>query len=64
MEFKVDGMTCGHCAGAVTKAVKQLDGGAEVKVDLAAGRVSVRSNASAQALSAAISEAGYPAKPA
>ena len=24
--LKIDGMTCGHCVGAVTKALKSMDG--------------------------------------
>ena len=41
--FQVQGMTCGHCAGAVTEAVKSVDPQAEVKVDLASGKVEVQS---------------------
>ena len=41
--FQVQGMTCGHCAGAVTQAVKSVDPQAEVKVDLASGKVEVHS---------------------
>ena len=33
--FDVDGMSCNHCAKAVTKAVQQLDPQAQVQVDLA-----------------------------
>lgn len=39
--FKVDGMTCGHCASAVKKAVHSVEPGAEVSVDLGAGTVDV-----------------------
>ena len=37
--FQVQGMTCGHCVRAVTEAVKSVDPQAEVKVDLATGKV-------------------------
>lgn len=26
MTMKIDGMTCGHCVGQVTKALKELEG--------------------------------------
>ena len=34
--FAVDGMTCGHCASAVTQELKALDGVTRVSVDLVA----------------------------
>jgi copper chaperone len=39
-EIKVKGMSCGHCAAAVTKAIQGLPGVRNVQVDLASGRVS------------------------
>ncbi|HWS74967.1 MAG TPA: cation transporter, partial [Quisquiliibacterium sp.] len=42
LELNVGGMTCNHCVMAVTRAVKELDPAAEVKVDLASGRVQVQ----------------------
>jgi copper chaperone CopZ len=44
-EIKVKGMSCGHCAAAVTKALQGLPGVSEVKVDLASGRVTYQSAA-------------------
>lgn len=38
--FNVTGMTCGHCAGAVTSELKALDGVNDVDVDLVAGGTS------------------------
>ena len=38
--FAVTGMTCGHCAGAVTSELKALDGVTAVRVDLVAGGTS------------------------
>ena len=38
--YHVTGMTCGHCAGAVTDELKALDGVTEVDVDLVAGGTS------------------------
>ena len=34
--FPVTGLTCGHCAGAVTSEVKALPGVTDVQVDLVA----------------------------
>ncbi|MEO6411743.1 MAG: heavy metal-associated domain-containing protein [Pedococcus sp.] len=34
--FSVDGMTCGHCASAVTQELKALHGVTRVSVDLVA----------------------------
>lgn len=43
-EIQVKGMSCGHCAAAVTKALKSLPGISEVQVDLADGRVTYQSS--------------------
>ncbi|MBN3763133.1 cation transporter [Burkholderia sp. Ac-20365] len=59
IEFKVEGMSCQHCVAAVTRAIQEQDAGAQVKVDLSAGKVAVQSGASVDALKAAIDEAGY-----
>ena len=64
IELRVEGMTCGHCVSAVTRAVKEIDPAANVQVDLGAGRVRVEGRSSGDALSKAIAEAGYPAAPA
>ncbi len=58
-QFTVTGMTCGHCEAAVTRAVKQLDGGAQVKIDRAANLVQVDSVQPRDAIAAAIREEGY-----
>lgn len=39
--LKIDGMTCGHCVAAVTRALEGADGVATAKVDLQAGRAVV-----------------------
>jgi copper chaperone len=63
--FEVNDMTCGHCASTITKAVKAADKDAKVQVDLARHRVEIEpSEADAQALQAAIQEAGYTPVPA
>ena len=60
LTFEVNDMTCGHCASTITKAVKAVDRGARVEIDLHAHRVQVESAAAdATELAEAITEAGY-----
>lgn len=63
--YSVSGMTCGHCVGAVEKAVGGLAGVSNVAVDLASGSVTVESDAPLDraAVAAAIDEAGYELAP-
>ena len=61
--FHVVGMTCGHCASAVTEELKALDGVTDVQVDLVAGGTSAVTVVAAQELTpaevaAALDEAG------
>ncbi|MFJ9454573.1 heavy-metal-associated domain-containing protein [Kitasatospora sp. NPDC101447] len=59
--FQVKGMTCGHCVTSVTAELKKVEGVTDVAVDLASGRVTVRSTrplADAD-VAAAVDEAGY-----
>ncbi|TRO36579.1 copper chaperone [Pseudomonas sp. ALS1131] len=63
-QFKVSGMSCGHCVRAVTQAVQALDQAASVEVDLAAGLVRVQGNLDAAQIQAAIREEGYEVEPA
>ena len=60
-EFNVEGMSCGHCVGMVTKTVKALDPQAKVEVDLAGKKVKVESTRDRATLAAALTQAGYPA---
>ena len=57
--FTVTGMTCGHCEAAVTRAIKQIDGGADVKIDRASNLVEVQSTQPREVIAAAIREEGY-----
>ena len=66
MEITVKGMSCGHCAGAVTKALEALPGVSQVQVDLATGWVSF-ANAGPipqEDLARVIKAAGYELAPA
>ena len=56
---KVEGMTCGHCVSTIKAAVGSVPGVGEVEVDLAAGTVTTTGTPSEQAVTQAISEAGY-----
>ena len=57
--FTVTGMTCGHCEKAVTRAVKQLDPQAEIKIDRSLDKVEVESAQPRELLAKAIAEEGY-----
>lgn len=57
--FTVTGMTCGHCEKSVTRALKQLDPQAEVKIDRSQNRVEVESQQPRDALARAIADEGY-----
>jgi copper chaperone len=61
LNFKVTGMTCGHCQRAVESAIRELDGVSEVVVNLQAGQARVVGSASEQQIIAAVEEAGYEA---
>jgi copper chaperone len=53
-------MSCGHCVGAVTKAVQAIDATAKVEVDLASKTVKIDSATPLAPLKSAIADAGYP----
>jgi copper chaperone len=57
--FTVEGMTCGHCEKAVTKALLSLDAQAKVVIDRTQNTVQVDSEKSREALTQAIAEEGY-----
>ncbi len=63
--FRVDDMTCGHCVGTITKALKSADEGAKVEIDLGRHLVKIEpAQAAPKALQDAITEAGYTPVPA
>ncbi len=59
--YKVSGMTCGHCEGAVSKEISALDGVTAVSAVAKTGEVTVTSATplDEQAVRAAVDEAGY-----
>lgn len=57
--YTVQGMTCGHCEKAVTRAITQVDPQAQVKIDRSQNRVEVESAQARDALAKAIADEGY-----
>jgi copper chaperone len=57
--FNVEGMTCGHCEKAVTKALLALDAQAKVVIDRTQNKVQVDSEQPREALAQAIADEGY-----
>lgn len=59
--YRVQGMTCGHCVGAVTSALTALDGVTDVSVDLDRGEATVTSEQPLDDATVrdAVDEAGY-----
>lgn len=60
-ELIVDGMTCAHCAQAVTTALTVVPGVTGVDVDVAGGRVLLRHPGPLDrpAVESAVADAGY-----
>jgi copper chaperone len=57
--FTVEGMTCGHCEKAVTKAVLALDAQAKVVIDRTRNVVQIDSEKNREALAHAMADEGY-----
>ena len=59
--YRINGMTCGHCASAVTEELQNLDGVQNVTINVDAGEATVVSAAplAQEAVAAAVDEAGY-----
>lgn len=57
--FTVEGMTCGHCEKAVTKALLSLDAQAKVVIDRTHNSVQVDSEKPREALAQVIADEGY-----
>ena len=59
MKIKIEGMSCGHCSARVEKALKEVDGVMDVKVNLEDHVAEIKGNPSIENVKAAIDEAGY-----
>lgn len=59
--YTVEGMTCGHCAAAVTREVGAISGVSDARVDVTAKTLAVAtvSPVADDTIAAAVSEAGY-----
>lgn len=60
--YTVEGMTCGHCAAAVTREVRAVADVTDVVVDVSAKTVTVTTESADQpedAIAAAVDDAGY-----
>lgn len=60
MEFKVEDMSCGHCASVITRTVQELDAQAKVEIDLGSKMVRIETSQARAALVQALDDAGYP----
>jgi copper chaperone len=58
-EYRVEGMTCEHCTASVTEEVSEIAGVQDLRIDLPTGRLTVVGDVSAEAVRAAVDEAGY-----
>jgi copper chaperone len=65
IELRVTGMSCGHCEMRVANALRGVDGVKDAKADHGKGTatVTVEGDVSAEALVAAVEQAGYQAEP-
>jgi len=59
IELEVAGMSCGHCARAVERAITARDPAAQVTVDLAGGLVRIEGTLTRAAAAEAIAAEGY-----
>ena len=62
--FKVSNLSCGSCLGTIEQELRKYDGMVSMKADLGLGLVTIGHTDALpeQAIAAAITEAGYPAR--
>ncbi|MGQ9818983.1 MAG: SO_0444 family Cu/Zn efflux transporter [Candidatus Kapaibacteriales bacterium] len=58
-KFKVEGMTCNHCVMNVTKAIRNVPGVRDVKVDLTEGSVFIEGEFLSESVRDAVESIGY-----
>lgn len=63
ISLHIPNMTCGGCAKSVTRALLSVDPHARIETDTPSREVRLESTSDESALRAALSDAGYPAKP-
>jgi copper chaperone len=59
IKLAIDGMSCGHCTGAVEKALLAMEGVTSVKVSLEPGQALIEGDVDAERLISAVAEEGY-----
>ena len=64
IRLNVPDMSCGHCAGVITKAMKALDPDASVAFDMHHRMVEIGTGKPVDEVMQALDQAGYPATPA
>ncbi len=60
--LKVEGLSCSHCAQAVTAAIQAKDPAAKIVVDVAGGTVKAETILPRHVVSMAVEEEGYAVK--
>ncbi len=61
MQFKIEGMTCEGCVGAVERVAKRVPGVVAARAKLEEKRLDVEGTPDASAVIAAVDRAGYKA---
>ncbi len=59
LKLSIPKMSCGHCASTIEKAVKSVDPGAQITIDLSKATVAISTSSSGKTISQAIKQAGY-----
>ncbi len=59
IKLAIDGMSCGHCTGAVEKALLATEGVTSVKVSLEPGQALIEGDVDAERLISVVAEEGY-----
>ena len=62
--YRVQGMKCGGCIAKATDALSKLPGYVAAEFDLKTGTAVVKGDVNPQAVAQALTDAGYPARPA
>lgn len=60
IQFQLPDMSCAHCAGTVSKTLKQVDPSCSIDIDLSTRTVNVQSTEDPKELAQALGDAGYP----
>lgn len=58
--FTVKAMTCGGCASAITRSIKEADTSAKIKIDLSQQRVEVETRLTCEDLGKLLDTTGFP----